>query len=376
MPIYLDCNATAPLEPTVQSRIVQLLSGPPGNAASRTHSFGQQAKRLVEEARRQIAAVAYAQPDEMVFTSGATESNNIAILGLVEEGERTGRRHVISTAIEHKAVLEPLEELARRGFTVTLIRPDRGGRVDADAVAAALRPDTLLVSIMHVNNETGVQQPLTEVARHLQGHEAYFHVDAAQGFGKDLEPLRLPRIDLISITAHKIYGPCGIGALVTRRRGLRRPPLQALVLGGGHEGGLRPGTLPVALIAGFGIAAELAARDWRTRRSLCLAQRQEALAALQPLGVQIHGAPEHVLPHVLNLSVPGLDSEAAMLVLKDLVAISNGSACTSQSYSPSHVLTAMGLSSEEIQGALRFSWSHMTPPVPWTEIADCLRRVL
>ena len=369
-PVYLDCNATAPMEPAARKALAHWFAEEIGNAGSRTHEYGLRAKRAVNAARDEIAAVVGASADDVVFTSGATESNNIALLGLVGYGEKHGRKHIISTAIEHKAVLEPLEMLAQRGFSVTLLKPDRSGAVRAEDIRAALRPDTLLVSVMHVNNETGVRQPLAEIASALKDHDAYFHVDAAQGFGKDIEALRESRIDLISVSSHKVYGPLGVGALVMRKRGFVRPPLQPLVYGGGQERGLRPGTLPVPLIVGFGVAAKMALKDAEARRRHCEEIRREALAALEPVGARLHGDPALTMPHVLNFSVEGVDSEALIVALKDIASVSNGSACTSQSYEPSHVLQAMGLPEEAIAGAVRLSWCHMTGSVNWPEIAQ------
>jgi cysteine desulfurase len=373
--VYLDCNATTPVDPRVQAEVLTYLAEEFGNAGSRTHAYGQVAKDRVNRARRQISAVVDARPEEVVFTSGATESDNLAILGLADHGIHVGRRHIISTQIEHKAVLEPLEEMAHRGFEVTLLPPTVGGWIDPDAIRHMLRPDTLLVSVMAANNETGVIQPIPEIADAVTGSEAYFHVDAAQAFGKQIEPMRHRRIDLMSISGHKIFAPKGIGALVTRRRGYQRPPLRPLLFGGGQERGLRPGTLPVALIAGLGTAAELARREHMERARSCAAIQTAALAALRPLGIILNGDPDRLVPHTLNFSVPGVDSEAAIVALKDLAAISNGSACTSQTYEPSHVLTSAGLPSEQIAGALRLSWSHLTPPVDWGQIADRLQRL-
>jgi cysteine desulfurase len=372
-PVYLDCNATTPVDPRVQAEVLTYLVEEFGNAGSRTHAYGQAAKDRVNRARQQVAAVVDARPEEVIFTSGATESNNLAILGLADYGADAGLRHIISTQVEHKAVLEPLEEMARRGFEVTLLPPTAGGWVDPDAIQQALRPDTLLMSVMAVNNETGVIQPIPEIADVLAGSEAYFHVDAAQAFGKQIEPLRHRRIDLMSISGHKIHVPKGIGALVTRRRGYQRPPLRPLLFGGGQERGLRPGTLPVALIAGLGTAAELALREHAERARSCAAIQNAALAALRPLGIILNSDPDRLVPHTLNFSIPGLDSEAAILALKDIAAISNGSACTSQTYEPSHVLASAGLPSGLIAGALRLSWSYLTPPVDWRQIANRLQ---
>lgn len=373
--VYLDCNATTPVEPAVQAIIARYFGEEFGNAGSRTHAYGLRASKAVQRAREQVGAVVEAKPEEVTFTSGATEANNLAILGLASHGEKTGRRHLVSTAIEHKAVIEPLQALTARGFEITLLRPETSGAIDPAAVADALRPDTLLVSIMQANNETGIGQPLGEIAAALSGHDAFFHVDAAQGYGKDLESLRSDRIDLISVSSHKIYGPVGVGALVGRRRGFSKLPLQPITFGGGQERGLRPGTLPVPLIAGFGLAAELAVSNNEQRRARCEAIRFDALAALTPLGITVHGDAQRALPHVLNFSIEGLDSEAIMVALKGIAAVSNGSACTSQSYQPSHVLQAMGLTDAQVAGAIRLSWCHLTPDPDWSAIASRLKGV-
>jgi cysteine desulfurase len=229
---------------------------------------------------------------------------------------------------------------------------------------------------MHVNNETGVEQPLAEYCDILAKHDAYFHVDAAQGFGKKNEPLCNERIDLLSISGHKIYAPKGIGALVTRRRDHRRPPLTPLCFGGGQEWGLRPGTLPVPLIAGLGLAAQLAHQQAAERAAACRRFRERAVAALTMLGVMFNGDQDCVLPHTLNIAVPGLDAEAFMLATKSLISISNGSACTSNSYQPSHVLKAMGFGDDRIASSVRFSWCHLTPDVDWDAVITAVRNVL
>jgi cysteine desulfurase len=337
-----------------------------GNAGSRTHEYGIRAKRAVEKSRSQIAVVVDGQPDEVVFTSGATESNNLAILGLSAHGKRTGLTHIVSTAIEHKAVLEPLEQLQERGFEVTLVKPNEGGWIDPAEMIAAVRDNTLLVSMMHVNNETGVVQSIGELADLLANHNAYFHIDAAQGFGKDLSPLKHPRIDLISVSGHKICAPKGVGSLIARRRRYARPPLAPLMFGGGQERGLRPGTLAVPLIAGIGLAAELAVSEFDDRREKCIRTKSALLEALAALPIHFNGDQARVLPSVCNFSVEGLDSEAAMIALRDIVAISNGSACTAESYEPSHVLVAMGRSAERAGGAQRWSWCHLTPAADLT----------
>jgi cysteine desulfurase len=373
MAIYLDCNATTPVEPSVTSVVMRFLEKDFGNAASPIHDYGVFALAAVEHARGQVAEVVKARRDEVVFTSGATESNNLAILGLAEAGIRSGRRHLITTAIEHKAVLEPCEEMARLGFEVQILPVGVDGRFDPQRLADAIRPDTLLVSTMQVNNETGVIQPLTEVAAIVSNHDVWWHVDAAQGFGKELEQLRHPRIDLISISGHKIYGPKGIGALIVRKHDRQFAPLRPLIFGGGQEQGLRPGTLPVPLIAGLGEAAKLAVRNNRERTEKCRAFREQAVAAFSELGSQRNGAEEYMLPHVLNISLPGINSDQAIKALKNVIAVSSTSACTSHTRTPSHVLAAMGLSPEKVEQSIRLSWCHMTPDVDWSEVGNILR---
>ena len=373
LPVYLDCNATTPVDPEIQEEFIRYIQDEFGNAGSRTHEYGARAKQAVQRARDHVATVVKAQREHIIFTSGATESNNLAILGLREYGESTGKRHIVSTAIEHKAVLEPLEYLNKHGFEITLIKPQKSGVVSAVEIAAAVRSDTLLVSVMQVNNETGIVQPVLDIATALSNHDAYFHVDAAQGFGKQILDLQNPRIDLISISGHKIYAPKGIGALVARHRGFERIPLAPLFHGGGQERGLRPGTLPVALIVALGKAAELSVRDSERRLEYCQKLKEQAQAAFQSVDGIPTGDQSKAVPSTLNIAIPGLDSEAVIVALKDLIAISNGSACTSHNYTASHVLQAMGLTTEHIKGALRLSWCHLTPEPSWTQIVERIR---
>jgi cysteine desulfurase len=375
-PVYLDCNATTPIATEVFEEMKPFFLEEFGNEGSRTHEFGTRAKKAIQKAREQVSSVLNAKPEEVIFTSGATESNNIALLGLRKEGIEKNRKHIITSMIEHKAILEPCDYLEREGFEVTRLTATRGGVFNIDALKDSLRPDTLLVSLMQVNNETGIRQPIDQVIEILNDHPAYFHTDAAQGFGKDLKTLRNPRIDLISISGHKIYAPKGIGALITRRRGYDRLPLESIVFGGGQERGLRPGTLPVALIVGLGKSAEVAERDEEKRKIACKTIKAEALFALKKLNPKITGDESLMMDHVLSLAFPGLDSEALMVGLKDLIAISNGSACTSASYSPSHVLLAMGLSEDEANECVRISWSFMTPQIDWEEISNRIIKML
>lgn len=367
-PKYLDCNATTPIEPRIIDIVKKYLLEDIGNAGSRTHEYGNIAKVAVQKARDQVALVVKCKREEVIWTSGATESNNIAIQGLVEHCIRNNKKHIISTTIEHKSVLEPLKQLEKEGFEITLVSPDIYGRINPQDILNELRYDTLLISLMQVNNETGVIQPIAEVAEGLKDSIAYFHVDAAQGFGKDIKALQNPRIDMISISGHKIYAPKGIGALITRRRDFLTPPLTPLVYGGGQERGLRAGTLPVHLIAGLGLSAELALKENSKRIEYCQKIKDDALKAFGELNIKINGDDKRTISNTLNISFIGLDSEAVMLSLKNLVAISNGSACTSHDYGVSHVLKAMNYSDEECQEALRFSWCHLTEKINWEEI--------
>ncbi len=359
-PIYLDCAATTPVDPTVADLVYHIMTEEFGNAGSRTHIWGTEAKRLVEKAREQVAAVLEASPDEIIFTSGATEANNMAILGLTDYGLAEGRRHIISTQIEHKAVLEPLSEMERRGFEVTLLPCNHTGWVRPESVAAALRQDTLLVSIMQVNNETGIIQPIAEICEVLKSHPAYFHVDAAQGFGKEMTVLRNKRIDLISISGHKIFAPKGVGALITRRRNFKRAPLKPIMFGGGQEFGLRSGTLPVPLVAGLGHAAHLSQVEHAKRREYCTSLGNIIVKLFQEHGFTLIGDQNRRTPGIVCMAHKRFDSESIILALRDNLAFSNGAACSSATYTTSHVLQALGIEPDLQQGAIRLSWSHLT----------------
>ena len=361
-PIYLDCAATTPLDPEVEDVLLYYLRTEFGNAGSRTHEYGTRAKQAVQNARQQISEVVACQPDEVIFTSGATESNNLAILGLRKYGEETGRKHIISTAIEHKAVLEPLDYLKKEwGFEIDYISPNQSGAIDSAEIEKRLRNDTLLVSVMHVNNETGIIQPVKEIADSLINSPVFFHVDAAQGFGKLINELQHPRLDLVSMSGHKICGPKGVGALITRRRNYKRVPLQPLFYGGAQEKGLRPGTLPVGLIAALGRAAELANANLENRK-LHYKKIQDTLSkAVKSSNGIIIGSLEQNCGYILGVSFPGFDSEALMLSIKEYFSVSNGAACTSQRYVNSHVLSTMHISELVQEGFIRLSWCHITP---------------
>lgn len=374
MTIYLDCNATTPMADEVIEVVNKYLILEFGNAGSRTHEFGVQAKQAVEKARQQIANVVGAEKTDVIFTSGATESNNLAILGLRVFAEQTNKKHIITTQIEHKAVLEPLEEMEKLGFDVTYLDTDESGLVSKKSLKNALREETVLVSIMHVNNETGSILDLKGFCEVLADHDAYFHVDAAQSYGKYNQELCNKRIDMISVSAHKMYAPKGVGALITRRRGFKKVPLKPLMFGGAQERGLRPGTLPVALIAGFGEAAHLAIKQSKKWELHCLKLKNKAIETLSELNIVINGS--NTVAHVLNFSIPGLNSETAILALKGIVAVSNGSACTSNSYTPSHVLSAMKLDEEVIDNAIRMSWCYMTEELPLQQMIEKLKKYL
>jgi cysteine desulfurase len=374
-PIYLDYNATTPIDPRVFEAMRPYYMSEVGNAGSRTHVYGQNARRAVERARAQVAGTLGARPEEIIFTSGATESDNIALLGLMRYGVKVNRKHILASAIEHKAVLEPLGTLREFGFAVELVPVTSGGYVEPDAVRERLRPDTLVVSIMHANNETGVLQPVLEISSLLVGSESFFHVDAAQTFGKEVESLRRAQFDFLSISGHKIHGPAGIGALYVRRRRSQRIPLEPLMVGGGQELGLRPGTLPVPLIVGLGRAAELAAQEYGQRNHQAEKLKRIFLSELEAVDHRINGDLTRMQPHVLNVSFPEVDSEALMLALRSEIAISNGAACTSAGHFPSHVLRSMGLSENLLASAVRFSWGPGVERIPYRALIEAVSKL-
>lgn len=373
--LYLDTAATTAVDPRVAEVVLRLMTDEFGNAGSRTHEWGSRAKRVVQDARETVASVANVGTDEITFTSGATESNNIALLGLAEHGRATNRRHIISSAIEHKAVIEPLEYLATQGFEVEFLSPGTSGRFSAADVLARVRPDTLVVSMMHVNNETGVTQPVAELAEALVETPALLHVDAAQGFAKLGDVVANAPIDLMSVSGHKLGSPKGVGVLVTRRRGWNRVPLSPIMYGGGQERGLRPGTIPVPLVAGVAEAAKLMRQEHFGWFAGVTTFRQSLLEAFQGIDHSLNGDQAHCAPHILNVSFHGIDSEAVVLGIKDVAAVATGSACTSASYTPSHVLTAMGLPEERVNEAIRMSWWSDTDATQLPALRDALMQL-
>lgn len=353
-PVYLDYAATTPVDPRVAAAMVQCLTldGNFGNPASRSHVYGWRAEEAVELARGQLADLINADPREIVWTSGATESDNLALKGVAHRYQAKGR-HLITSCIEHKAVLDSCAQLEREGYEVTYLRPNAVGIIEPQQVVGAMRPDTILVSLMHVNNEIGTINDLAAHGALCREHGVLFHVDAAQGVGKlPLDMAELP-VDLMSISAHKMYGPKGIGALYVRRA--PKVQLQAQMHGGGHERGMRSGTLATHQIVGLGEAAAIAAAEL-AEESIRITQLRDRLwQGIQALGdVYLNGDPRCRVPGNLNVSFAGVDGETLMIALKDL-AISSGSACASASIDPSHVLQGLGLSRELALGALRFS---------------------
>ena len=358
MSIYLDYNASAPIAPAVLQVMVDVYQNRSGNADSRTHSYGDEARAVVETARKQVASLLGISPSEVFFTSGATESSNIAIQGLAEYARRSGKRHIITSSIEHKAVLETVRAMERQGFDVDFVAPEPSGRVDAAKIVDKLRDTTLLVSLMHVNNETGMIQPVEELGAELAARDVFFHVDATQSCGKLVNELRTLVYCMLSFSAHKLRGPQGIGVLVLRKKGYRRPPVKAIMYGGQQERGLRPGTTPVALAAGCGAACALAEAHYAEDAVRLKEMKEHAMELLDAseLSYAVNGDPAHCLPSTLNVCLHGVSSEALMIATKQYCAVSNGSACTSTDYTPSYVLAAMGLSAERIASSIRISW--------------------
>ena len=362
MSIYLDWNASAPIAPEVVETMMEVYQNQIGNADSRTHAYGEAVRAVVEHARKQAAALLGVTSAEVFFTSGATESSNIAIQGLAAYAEQSGKRHIITSAIEHKAVLETVKAMGRRGFAVDIVAPEPSGRVAKEKIMEKLRADTLLVSLMHVNNETGVIQPVEELGAELEKREILFHVDATQSCGKLVDELRRLKYRMLSFSAHKMRGPQGVGVLVLKKRDYKLPPVKAILYGGEQERGIRPGTIPAALAAGCGKACELAAMRYKEDSRKLQQIKAMLLQMIDEAGLaySINGDAEFSLPSTLNLSLHGISAEALMIAARGGCAISNGSACTSKSYAPSYVLRAMGVPAEQIESSIRLSWGAET----------------
>lgn len=357
--IYLDYAASTPVDPRVADAMIECLrpSGAQGNPSSAGHDYGRRARGLVEKGRAQVAAAIGARPECIVWTSGATESDNLAIFGVARFNADRGR-HLVSSRTEHKAVIDPLKQLEREGFEVTWLKPGADGIVRPEQVQAALRSDTQLVSLMHVNNEIGTIQDIAAVGAICRERGVVFHVDAAQSFGKVPLNVEAMNIDLLSLTAHKIYGPKGIGALYVRRK----PPLalKPLIYGGGQEHGMRSGTLPTHQIVGMGLAFEIAAREREQDIPRIGALRDRLWAGIQSIGdVELNGHAQERVAVLLNVSFHGVEGESLQFALREL-AVSAGSACSSASEEASYVLRALGHSDQLAQSSLRFSLGRFT----------------
>ncbi|MGF6411691.1 IscS subfamily cysteine desulfurase [Paraburkholderia sp. MM5482-R1] len=357
LPIYMDYSATTPIDPRVVEKMIPYLREQFGNPASRSHAYGWTAERAVEEAREQVAALVNADPREIIWTSGATESDNLALKGAAHFYKSKGK-HIITVKTEHKAVLDTTRELEREGFEVTYLDVKDDGLIDLDAFKVALRPDTILVSVMSVNNEIGVIQDIEAIGEITREKGIIFHVDAAQATGKIQIDLQKLKVDLMSFSAHKTYGPKGIGALYVRRK--PRIRIEAQMHGGGHERGMRSGTLATHQIVGMGEAFRIAREEMATENERIRMLRDRLLKGLSPIEeVYVNGDMEKRVPHNLNISFNFVEGESLIMAVKD-VAVSSGSACTSASLEPSYVLRALGRNDELAHSSIRFTVGRFT----------------
>jgi cysteine desulfurase len=371
LPIYLDYSATTPVDPRVAAKMIPYLTEHFGNPASRSHAFGWEAEEAVEEARANVAALINADPKEIIWTSGATEGNNLAIKGAAQFYKTKGK-HLITQKTEHKAVLDTFRELERQGFEATYLDVQENGLVDIEAFKKAIRPDTILASIMMVNNEIGVIQPVWEIAELCKAKGIIFHCDAVQGAGRvDIDMSKF-KADLLTMTAHKMYGPKGIGALYVRRK--PRVRIEAQIHGGGHERGFRSGTLPTHQIAGFGEAARLARLEMATDNEHVRRLRDRLWSQIKDMEeVYVNGDLEKRIPHNLNVSFNFVEGESLIMAVKDL-AVSSGSACTSASLEPSYVLRALGRSDELAHSSVRITLGRFTKQEEVDFAADLIKR--
>jgi cysteine desulfurase len=372
-PIYLDHHATTPIDPAVLEAMMPYLTEQFGNAASRTHPYGWEAEEAVETAREQIAALIHAKPEEIIFTSGATESDNLALKGIAWAYRDKGH-HLITTTTEHKAVLDTCHSLERQGFEVTYVPVDRTGLVDPDAIRKAITPQTLLISVMQVNSEIGTVAPLAEIGAIAREHGVLFHSDAVQGVGKIACEVDALQVDLLSISAHKLYGPKGIGALYVRKTRPERIQLQPLIDGGGHERGLRSGTLNVPGIVGLGQACAICQEVWPEESQRLLQLRQRLYDGLMSRldEVTLNGHPERRVPGNLNLCFARVQDESLLLSLKDIVALSAGSACSSDGHEASYVLRAIGVAEPLAHSAIRFGLGRRTTAAEIDTVIDAV----
>ena len=356
-PIYLDYSATTPVDPRVADKMIPYLREQFGNPASRSHMYGWEAEKAVEQARADVASLVNADPREIVWTSGATEGNNLAIKGAAQFNKTKGK-HIITVKTEHKAVLDTVRELERQGFEATYLQPGDNGLITIEQLEEAIRPDTILVSVMWVNNEIGVIQPIDEIGELCRSKGIVFHSDAAQATGKMPIDLEKTKVDLVTFTAHKSYGPKGIGALYVRRK--PRVRIESQMHGGGHERGLRSGTLATHQIVGMGEAFRIAKEEMATEIPRIQALRDRLAKGLQEIEeVYINGDMQHRVPHNLNVSFNYVEGESLIMAIKD-IAVSSGSACTSASLEPSYVLRALGRSDELAHSSIRFTFGRFT----------------
>ncbi|MBC3916144.1 IscS subfamily cysteine desulfurase [Undibacterium sp. CY18W] len=356
-PIYMDYSATTPVDPRVADKMIPFLRAQYGNPASRSHMYGWEAEKAVEDARAQVADLVNADPREIIWTSGATESNNLALKGAANFYKSKGK-HIITVKTEHKAVLDTVRELERQGFEATYLQPGDDGLITVEQLKAAIRPDTILVSVMWVNNEIGVIQPIAEIGELCREKGIVFHSDAAQATGKVHIDLENTKVDLVSFSAHKTYGPKGIGALYIRRK--PRVRLEAQMHGGGHERGFRSGTLAPHQIAGMGEAFRIAKEEMESELAHVRAMRDRLAKGLQEIEeTYVNGDMEHRVPHNLNVSFNYVEGESLIMAIKD-IAVSSGSACTSASLEPSYVLRALGRSDELAHSSIRFTIGRFT----------------
>lgn len=382
MSVYLDYNASTPVDPRVLDVMIDVYKNHYGNSDSRTHSFGDDTHSIVENARKQVASLLGVIPGEVFFTSGSTESSNIAIQGLEKYAVESGKNHFVTTTIEHKAVLETVKAMESKGFLTDFVDPEHSGLISANAVLEKVTPQTALVSVMHVNNETGMIQPVAQIGEALAAQNVFFHVDATQSCGKLVEELRNMRYSMLSFSAHKMGGPQGIGVLVLRKKHYKLPPVKSIMHGGQQESGIRPGTVPVALVAGCGKACEIAENEHCTTQQKCKEIQELLLQMLRDSGLNwsINGDLSCAISSTLNICLHGVSSEALMLASRTHCSISNGSACTSKNYGPSYVLQAMGIPAEDIRNSIRISWGANADPIAieseFSSLIDIAKRMV
>jgi cysteine desulfurase len=372
LPIYMDYSATTPVDKRVAEKMIPFITEEFGNPASRSHPYGWTAEKAVEEARRHVADLVNADPKEIVWTSGATESNNLAIKGIAEFYSKDKGKHIITVATEHKAVIDAFRELERIGYEATYLTPEPNGLINIEKFKAAIRPDTVLASVMFVNNEIGVIQDIHSLGNICREHNVIFHVDAAQATGKvDIDLTKLP-VDVMSFSAHKTYGPKGIGALYVRRK--PRIRLQAQMHGGGHERGMRSGTLATHQIVGMGEAFKIAKEEMHDENKRIKKLHDQLLKGLTEIEeAYVNGDLNHRVPHNLNISFNYVEGESLIMAIKD-IAVSSGSACTSASLEPSYVLRALGRSDELAHSSIRFSIGRYTTEEDINHAIDLLKQ--